>query len=214
MKYLILILTLISFKTIAQVSSGDTITAINFNNSTYAIGDIKHSILNSAEFTAIHGTCWKQMNQDVNLVNTDLGNHIQTVGSRPSFVSIPNASGLFLRNSGSQTLSEDGKTVTAGALGSRQGQATAPNGLTTDSSGNHQHIGGWAGVNDTATYGTSSVSGGGNVNTQNGTSTENHAYTSPSGDHSHTVTGGGSETRPSNLTINLFVKVSNDCSGS
>ena len=51
----------------------------------------------------------------------------------------------------------------------------------------HKHLGGWAGVNGSATFGVAST-GGGNVNGQNGWSGSNHAWTSTIGSgssHNH-----------------------------
>lgn len=53
--------------------------------------------------------------------------------------------------------------------------------LTTVEMPAHQHIDGWAGVNASAAYGVAPSAPVGNINTQNGQSTTNHAYTSSTG---------------------------------
>lgn len=56
----------------------------------------------------------------------------------------------------------------------------------------HKHIEGFAGVNKSATYGVTTVTTEGNINSQSGNSTNNHPYTS---------TEGGNETRPRNVAL-------------
>lgn len=56
----------------------------------------------------------------------------------------------------------------------------------------HKHIEGFAGVNGNAAYGVTTVTTGGNINTQSANSNNNHPYTS---------TEGGTETRPRNVAL-------------
>lgn len=106
---------------LATVGIGDKITAKRFNNSTFQIGDIKQSILSQDEFVLIHGDCWKQMNTNIDLLSTDLGDHIVNAGFR-IYDEIPDASGRVLRLQGS------GSAI----LGSTQEDATSVNELNVN----------------------------------------------------------------------------------
>jgi hypothetical protein len=59
MKYLFFSLILISsFNLSAQVNSGDTIKAKDFNGSVFHVGDIKQSLLTEIQFQQVAGDCW------------------------------------------------------------------------------------------------------------------------------------------------------------
>jgi microcystin-dependent protein len=66
-----------------------------------------------------------------------------------------------------------------------------------DAFASHNHISGYAGVNANSSYGVTTAPTG-NINTQNGTSTSNHPYTSSS--------GAATETRPKNVSVNFGIR--------
>ena len=69
--------------------------------------------------------------------------------------------------------------------------------VQTDGFASHNHIEGFAGVNSNASYGVTTAPSG-NINTQSGTNTANHPFTSSTG---------GNETRPKNVYINYIIKI-------
>ena len=77
-----------------------------------------------------------------------------------------------------------GNTTAGGSVGNRT--------LSTSNMPSHNHIDGFAGLNSTASFGVSTVSANGNVNSQNGISKNNHARTSSTGSsssHNHSFSG-------------------------
>lgn len=203
MKYIILFLSLISHNAFSQVNQGEAIKAQDFNAGSSGIGDIRMSILDKTEFQALFGYCWKKMDQAITITGTDLANHT-------SITTIPNASGLFLRNSGTQTL--DGSNIAAGSVGSVQFDGTAPNGMSTDTAGAHNHAQAydyqWGGR-----YGSVDTGVATDRAEQAGVFTSKHAaLTSTAGNHSHIIEGGQNETRPFNMSMYFYLRVNNDCS--
>lgn len=118
MKILLLTLSLISFSSFSSVSSGEKISSIAYNNSTFTIGDIKHSVLTLEEFTVLHGSCWVKLGETVSIASSDLA--VATAGrdglslgnendqGADPIVNIPNLEGRVLRmaGNGSNTLGE------------------------------------------------------------------------------------------------------------
>lgn len=183
----------------ATVLSGEKIKAVDFNNNSYQIGDIKKSILNDQEFQSIHGNCWKRMNTNISLSGTDLGNHILNIADR-SYTSIPNASGRFLRNSGGK----------AGSLGSLQDYAT----VRLTGSITHRNLRRDQVVDDGASDSIIQIqennNGGTGRSSSSNASTINIDSQRVLGSN-HVTSGSGSDIRPDNITINMFVKINNDC---
>ena len=94
MKFIIFLSLLISFNVFSNrpVEQGDKITAKRFNNQTFTVGDIKHSLLTTAQFQGLMGDCWVVMGgQDVS------GSDYATLTGKNA---LPDASGKFLRNTG------------------------------------------------------------------------------------------------------------------
>lgn len=188
MKFLLSLLFLFSFQLSAQVSSGDKLQASHYNGSTFHVGSVQMSILTESEFQSLSGNCWVQMDQSINLSGTDLANHT-------TITNIPDASGLFFRNSGGL----------ANPLGQTQGDAIRNIiGKTAIGEFNgNQQTGAFSGRHS---YSNGSVNG-----TQNGGGTD--FYTNFNAGNSgipvtDPVTG---ENRPVNMTLNFFIKINSDC---
>jgi microcystin-dependent protein len=85
-------------------------------------------------------------------------------------------------------------------------------GATGIESAAHSHADGFAGVNSTASFGVTAVASPGNINTQSGTSTANHALTGvQSANHVHGVAlqggGGAHNNMQPFLALNCIIKV-------
>ena len=196
-----------------QVNTGDNISANKFNNSTFMIGDIKHSLLTESEFQQIAGDCWKKLDGVTDVSDTDFGSIKKATAGNPSLtVILPNSNNQFLRDRGD------------GGLGTIQADATAVNGLggNTNTAGNHSHYT----VTDSSGDSSAGSWSGGSYLAQRGSTGDSYyrlkgvntaptslGKTSTAGNHSHTlsITSTESETRPTNLGVNLFIKVNNDC---
>jgi hypothetical protein len=185
------IIVCLGLTVLATVGIGDKITAKKFNNSTFQIGDIKQSMLHNDEFVAIHGDCWEQMNNNIPLSGTDLGNHIINIGVR-SYTQIPDASGRVLR-------SEGGLSSSLGATqeDAFQGHQHA---TTYTSSGSNDY----AGSNGAIYSGTTTIG----RFTVDAIRQDLLYYQDPFVGEDPRV---ANETRSKNLTVNMFVKINNDC---
>lgn len=173
---------------LATVSSGQKITAKKFNNSTFRIGDIKQSILSQGEFILIHGDCWKQMNSNINLTGTDLGDHIANSGFR-SYTQIPDISGRVLRSNG-------GMSETLGSI-------------QEDAFQGHEHKtleGKFGGMGSNQRLTVTNI---GEVSSYSATATPLRTNKIIAGDNG--IPRISDETRMKNYTVNMFVKVNNDC---
>jgi hypothetical protein len=195
MKLLILISLFISQISFAQVSSGDTISAVDINNKTFTIGDIKTSILPLIKFQELHGNCWIQLNQGADNSNIDISG--TDLSSALNSSTIKSSSGRVLRAKGG---------LANTTVGTTQNQATAVNGLSASSSTSSNYqleysssykltgiaTNGYAGLNVTGV----------------GSSTyldRNFSYATS------TSLSGDNETRMNNLTVNMFIKVNHSC---
>ena len=162
-----------------------------------AIGEIVHSLLEEDDFISSHGDCWVSIKGQSSI--TKIGGEIQNIidtdyGVLTSKTSLPDARNKFLRNAGGN----------ASNVGETQSYATAlpNNNFITNESGRHRHE--FDGI---------AVRASGN--------THNEEYdhdgslvtrTDLAGKHTHTITSGGDEeTRPENLTVNMFIRVNNVC---
>lgn len=57
----ILILLILPILSFANVNTGETITAKQFNESTFVVGDVRHSILTESQFQTKFGNFWVRM---------------------------------------------------------------------------------------------------------------------------------------------------------
>ncbi len=164
-----------------------------------AVGDVKYSILNPTQFALENGDCWTPMN-GASMFGTKLATILGTNTK-------PNASGLFLRAQ-EYTEGNDPDRSTGSAIATVQNHATAlPNaGLTAASAGNHTHTGttsadGYGREGEIVSSGTGAVA----ADDKNF-----HAHTlniNAAGDHTHSIIGGDSETRPKNMNLYVYIRV-------
>lgn len=172
------------------------------------VGTIMNSMLTLAQFQGQMGTTWvlcDGANVSGSLYHTVTG-----------LTNVPNTQSEFLRGATSDVVG-----VGAGQIGSTQSDATNVNGLNTTTGGDHNH-GGTTNDNGDHSHtttvsanvyisGTSAIQGTSNNTglTNLPTSTDgDHNHTIPnSGTHSHTITSSDTETRPRNITVNMFIKI-------
>lgn len=132
-------------------------------------------------------------------------------GTGANSFKVPDCRGIFVRGVGSQTIGAETYSATLGTL---QNDATATNGLSTSSSGDHNH-----GTTSSATvpyrFRVSGVGPATFAVTQDNASVYT-TQTIPGSDHSHTISTNGShthpmsstdtETRPANIALNYIIK--------
>ena len=205
MKKLILLTLLFNLNAFSNVQQGDMIKAVEYNNSKFTVGDIKHSVLSLTDFQSLHGSCWIQLNNtttnDISIENTNLAGYIGNT--------IKSASGRVLRAAGSGSA----------ALREQQEDATAVNGLSssTNPAGSHQHDFVFERDSNVAVgtppYQYLGSSGANVLEVRSGGDRTVVNSVRPSGEHTHSVniTSSDTETRMKNLTINLFLKVNHNC---
>ena len=189
------IIVCLGLTVLATVGIGDKITANKFNNSTFQIGDIKQSMLHNDEFVAIHGDCWEQMNNNIPLSGTDLGNHIINIGVR-SYTQIPDASGRVLR-------SEGGLSSSLGATQEDAFQGHGHDFYAGDTSSGFNHLS----TQDQIAL----ANNAGNRVLKSTRSGAQDIINSPTDDGTNGTPRVANETRSKNLTVNMFVKINNDC---
>lgn len=106
------------------------------------VGDVRYSILKESQFQTKFGNFWVRMlGKDVS------GSDYSTITGKNN---VSDASGRSLRNTG--------------------GNAPLLDQTQEDKFKNHSHIGGFTGVNGTASFGIATTTNGGNINQQSGTS--------------------------------------------
>ena len=191
MKKLIILFFISNFAIAGEpVKSGDEIKANIFNNSTFTIGDIKQSILTETEFQSLHGDCWVKM-RGQSIAGSDLST--KTAGRTSPVNTLPDTSGKFLRD-------KDGLAANVGET-------------QTDELKSHNHEITFIRMNiSTGIDGTGSGFGvigwGGNSGTLVSPVTNRYSPSDALGAIHDT---GGSETRPTNMTVNMYVKINHIC---
>lgn len=117
-------------------------------------------------------------------------------GAGTTHFRVPDCRGVFVRGVGSQTIG--GETFT-GALGTKQADATAVNGLATSTAGAHTHNNTGTGTNNFGWFSSSDASGG----SERGS--VGPGSIASAGGHTHPLTG-DTETRPANIAMNYIIK--------
>ncbi|MCO6175402.1 phage tail protein [Flavobacterium sp. NRK F10] len=120
---------------------------------------------------------------------------------------LPNANGVFLRGAGTQNIG--GVTYTAATQGTPQGYATGyptTNGFTANAAGAGQHSHHYY----TPSFSQANVGGGGMaVSIWNGgywPAVSEGVYGGDTPPHTHSISGGDSETRPGNIVVTYIIK--------
>ena len=158
-----------------------------------AVGEFKHSNMTVAQFQAQWGPNWVLANGQ-SIAGSTLA-AIQTANSIASPTLAPNAMGLFLRGAGSQTVGGVSLSATFGATQGDQMQSHWHN-LRNNS-------GGLVGIFNDSTSG-----GGTGILGSNGAADSSQARDLVTDANSSTGTPrAGSETRPANLAVNIFVRI-------
>jgi len=172
-----------------------------------AVGDVKYSILPPDKFKDANGECWVPLDGRV-LSQTDA---LYSLG----ITTLPNGGGLFLRAQDYATISgteywkprnnsdNDPDRTSASAIGEVQSGAFKTHVHTIASGGAHNHR-----MNRRGSGGT--VDGSSDMNSSNNSDCST-SVSSTNGVHTHTINansdGGGTETRPSNLNLWVYVRI-------
>jgi len=154
------------------------------------IGDIKMSMLTEAQFQAFNGTGW---------VLADGSSCSSTAyGLLTGASNLPDFRGEFVRGL------DNGRGVDSGrTLGSAQADATDVNGMSIPTGGGHTHD-----IYSKVITGSETDQYVATANPHNITvSTYRKIGYAASSTHSHTLSSSDSETRPRNVSANIFIKV-------
>ena len=171
-----------------------------------AVGDVKYSILPPEQFKDANGECWVPLDGRP-LEQTDA---LYELG----ITTLPNAGGLFLRaqdyaaTSGTEywepknSSDYDPERTSASPIGTVQGGAFKTHVHTIANAGSHNH---------TLTRVGSGGPADGTKMSSSDKSILGKSYSYYAGDHTHTINtnsdGGGTETRPSNLNLWVYVRI-------
>jgi len=191
--YLLISSLLLSFSGFSSVTSGDKLTAKEYNNSRFNIGDIKISILDLTQFQNIHGNCWIKLNQGAD------GSDVSIAGSDLAVLkgdTIKSASGRTLR-------AEGGRSASLGVL-----QEDAMQRVTGDTKV-------WGAYN-TGDHSNGAFDGTGSFTTGSHYGAGNAGYPFIKFDNALSVFPNPAktddvETRMQNLTVNMFLKINQEC---
>jgi hypothetical protein len=171
-----------------------------------AVGDVKHSILNPTQFAAVNGACWVPMDG-----RSIAGSELATI---TGLTNVPDAGGLFIRSQEfSGGANQDPDRTSSSTIATYQDQAYLSHNHSASSNGSHTHgvlydsggggIGTFGGpmlwfteVKDQGTFHTGFAEANG------------RAQTESEGSHSHTIgANGGTETRPKNLNLWVYIRI-------
>lgn len=183
-------LMFLSFNSFSKVNQGEAVTAKRFNESTFGVGDIKHSLLTESQFQNQFGNCWVKMTgQDVS------GSDYASITGNNT---LPNSTGRFLRDTGGESNS----------LGNTQEdtlQNITGDFLTRDDNSSSYYVR----IKETnGAFYTENVTG--NMFNSVGSSSGQTSPGKVKFDASR-VARTSNETRPKNLSVNYFLKINYEC---
>jgi len=183
-----------------------------------AVGDVKHSILNEAQFKQVNGDCWVPMDGRT-LATTDKLRQIT------GMTSLPNGGGLFIRsqefaNSANFDDNRDTNSPIASfqseSLKSHDHSASLSVSGSTSNGGSHSHTTGVPGRSEEGGF----ISQGNPFSSFSATDRAIQFYhnigSSSGGEHSHSLSGsasgntgtsGGTETRPDNMNFWVYIRI-------
>ncbi|MDX2135510.1 MAG: hypothetical protein SFV52_12000 [Saprospiraceae bacterium] len=154
-----------------------------------AVGDVKYSVLNPAQFAAQNGDCWVPM--DGRAIS---GSQLAAI---TGWANVPDAGGLFLRSQEfSGGADNDPGRTSATAIATLQQDEFESHDHDMETTGEHTHP---IGVRGFETNGSNGADGSGDLP---------NIFTKPAGDHQHDIyPRGGDETRPKNLNLWIYIRV-------
>jgi hypothetical protein len=156
-----------------------------------AVGDVKYSILDPAQFAAVNGSCWVPMDGRA-LAATD-----KLKLAAPALTNVPDGSGLFIRaQEFSNGADNDPVRNSSSAIGTLQADEFKSHTHDMNDAGNHRHP-----------MGTRGFEGNG-LKGADGSNDDQDAYTQFAGEHKHTILAtGGLETRPKNINLWVYIRI-------
>ena len=157
-----------------------------------ALGDVKHSILNPAQFASVNGACWVPMDG-----RSIAGSALATL---TSMTNVPDAGGLFVRNQEfSGGANQDPDRTSASPIATYQDQAFLSHNHGVNDSG-HTHS-----YTDVS-YSNSSDGGGGAFDKAD--DAINNSRTTGSSTTGISIQNtGGTETRPKNMNLWVYIRI-------
>jgi|JI7StandDraft_1071085.scaffolds.fasta_scaffold01066_7 hypothetical protein len=163
-----------------------------------AVGDIKYSMYNPTQFTAVNGDCWVPMDGR-NISGKKLATYL-------GYNTVPNASGLFFR-AHEYSGNEDPDRAPGDVVATIQEDAIGPHTHTASSTlaGDHSHS-----VSGTVVIDGSNTPDGTDSNGRWGVIGSGSTTTSNAPDHTHTLSinnSGTTETRPRNMNFYVYIRV-------
>jgi hypothetical protein len=184
------IIVCLGLTVLATVGIGDKITANKFNNSTFQVGDVKHSMLGISAFQSIHGDCWKLMDGSSLDGASDLAN-------LSGWTNLPDARGRTLRMNDNGANVDPDKISRILLTNTYSGEDQYLGSNQMDEFEDHDHAirGGDAAISDYA----------------GGSGADYGIFDGGSSIASRTENVGGNETRMKNTSVNMFIKINNIC---
>lgn len=178
---------LFSFYSIAgDIQSGDLIKLKNHKGRVFSLGSIQQSILSEEEFQNLSGNCWIQLNPSSGTSVDISGSDLSSLTSKSS---LPNIKDTFLSNSGGNS----------GSVGTIQNE-TVKKHRHWISNGPFDDGNATGNMTNTQRYGLWGDAGSYSVNDHNSSIGRYSAYHNKDG-----------ETRPKNLSVNIFIKINRNC---
>lgn len=181
---IILVLTTLFTSPGWAASDGHPITKKSFDNSLFQVGDLKQSLLDLTQFQASHGACWTLLDGS-SISGSEFSSRIAT--------QLPDGRGLFFR--AKQNGRTDGKGNPDGEynIGAFQGKVSNNTyQFQYEANQSNTSLISVPEDNSWSAYMTLAASGG--------------DYARP-----FRARNRGGESRPDNLTVNVFVKINSNC---